>query len=132
MGMKKRTKVSAEFSMSSLTDIIFLLLIFFMLTSSMVVPNALNLRLPGKSSKTTNQPKYPPTEVKISKDGTFYFNGKKSTRTTIEKNVNKLRKERSKFSMIVIPDDKAPTAKVVAILDIAFRYKVDAIMTDPK
>jgi len=132
MGMKKRTKVSAEFSMSSLTDIIFLLLIFFMLTSSMVVPNALNLRLPGKSSKQTNQPKYPPTEVKISKNGTFYFNGQKATRTTIEKNINKLKKERSKFSIIVIPDGKAPTEKVVAIMDIAYRYKVDAIMTDPK
>lgn len=130
--MKKRSKVSAEFSMSSLTDIIFLLLIFFMLTSSMVVPNALNLRLPGKSSKTTNQPKYPPTEVKIAKSGTYYFNGQKASRSTIEKNINKLRKERSKFSMIVIPDDKAPTEKVVAILDIAYRYKVDAIMTDPK
>ena len=132
MGMKKRTKVSAEFSMSSLTDIIFLLLIFFMLTSSMVVPNALNLRLPGKSTKKTNQPKYPPSEVKISKNGTLYFNGEKVTRTTIEKRVNKLRKERSKFSMIVIPDDNAPNEKVVAILDIAYRYKVDAIMTDPK
>ncbi|MBT8234091.1 MAG: biopolymer transporter ExbD [Saprospiraceae bacterium] len=132
MGMKKRTKVSAEFSMSSLTDIIFLLLIFFMLTSSMVVPNALNLKMPGKSSKTTNQPKYPPTEIKITRDGTYYLNGKKSTRTTIEKTVNKLKRERSKFSMVVIPDDNVANEKVVAILDIAYRYQVDAIMTDPK
>ena len=132
MGMKKRTKVSAEFSMSSLTDIIFLLLIFFMLTSSMVVPNALNLKMPGKSSKTRNQPKYPPTEIKIARDGTYYLNGNKSTRTTIEKTVNKLKRERSKFSMIVIPDDNVANEKVVAILDIAYRYQVDAIMTDPK
>lgn len=132
MGMKKRTKVSAEFSMSSLTDIIFLLLIFFMLTSSMVVPNALNLRLPGKSSKNKNQPKHLPAEVKISKNGTYYFNGAKTTRTSIEKEVNKRRKDKTKFSMIVSPHDDAPTEKVVAILDIAFRYKVDAIMTDPK
>ena len=55
MGMKKRAKVSAEFSMSSLTDIIFLLLIFFMLTSSVVVPNALNLQLPGQSKKNIIQ-----------------------------------------------------------------------------
>ena len=50
MAVKKRSKVSAEFNMSSLTDIIFLLLIFFMLTSSIVTPNALNLQLPGKKT----------------------------------------------------------------------------------
>lgn len=48
---KKKSKISAEFNMSSLTDIIFLLLIFFMLTSSIVAPNALNLKLPGTSQK---------------------------------------------------------------------------------
>ena len=48
MAVKSRSKVSAQFNMSSLTDIIFLLLIFFMLTSSIVTPNALNLQLPGK------------------------------------------------------------------------------------
>ena len=70
MGMKKRTKVSAEFSMSSLTDIIFLLLIFFMLTSSMVIPNGLNLRLSGQSNtKNDVQPKYPPLQVVINKNG---------------------------------------------------------------
>lgn len=132
MGLKKRTKVSAEFSMSSLTDIIFLLLIFFMLTSSMVVPNALNLRMPGKSKSNANQPKYPPTEIKISRNGNYYLNGAKATRLGIEKEVRKLKKERSKFSMIVIPDDNVANEKVVAILDIAYRYHVDAIMTDPK
>jgi biopolymer transport protein ExbD len=50
MGLKKRNKVSAEFSMSSLTDIIFLLLIFFMLTSSVVTINAFNLKMPGNGS----------------------------------------------------------------------------------
>jgi biopolymer transport protein ExbD len=132
MGMKKRTKVSAEFSMSSLTDIIFLLLIFFMLTSSMVTPNALNLRLPGKSSKVQNQPKYPPTQVKIDRRGKYTIDGTSATSSQIEKVVRQLKKERTKVSIIIVPDDNVPYEKVVAILDIAQRYKVDAIMTDPK
>ncbi len=132
MGMKKRTKVSAEFNMSSLTDIIFLLLIFFMLTSSMVIPNALNLRLPGKSSTPKNQPKFTPTEVKITRGGTYYLNGDKATRSQIEKVVRALKKEQTKVSLIIVPDDNTPTEKVVGILDIAYRYQVDAIMTDPK
>ena len=103
-----------------------------MLTSSMVVPNALNLKLPGKSRSNSNQPKYPPTEVKITKDGTYYLNGSKATRIGIEKEIRKLKKDRSKFSMIIIPDDKVANEKVVAVLDIAYRYHIDAIMTDPK
>ena len=53
MGLKKRGKVSAEFSMSSLTDIIFLLLIFFMLTSKLVVIDPYEL---PESDSTTVAP----------------------------------------------------------------------------
>ncbi|MGA0283490.1 MAG: ExbD/TolR family protein [Saprospiraceae bacterium] len=132
MGLKKRTKVNAQFNMSSLTDIIFLLLIFFMLTSSMVVPNALNLRMPGKSKTITNQPKYLPTEIKITRKGNYYLNGSKASLLGIEKAVRKTVRERGKFSLIVIPDDNVANERVVAILDIAYRYQIDAIMTDPK
>ncbi len=53
MALKTANKRNPNFSMSSLTDIIFLLLIFFMLTSSFVTPNALNLILPSSNSQTT-------------------------------------------------------------------------------
>jgi biopolymer transport protein ExbD len=132
MAMKKRSKVSAEFSMSSLTDIIFLLLIFFMLTSSMVTPNALNLRLPGKSSKVQNQPKNPPTTIKIDKRGTYTLDGESVTSWQVEEVVRQLKKDRDKVSLVIVPDDNVPYEKVVSILDIAQRYRVDAIMTDPK
>ncbi|MCB0375883.1 MAG: biopolymer transporter ExbD, partial [Sinomicrobium sp.] len=52
MKLKGRNKVSPEFSMSSMTDIVFLLLIFFMLTSN--IPNALDLLLPKAKGKSTN------------------------------------------------------------------------------
>jgi len=133
MGMKKRAKVSAEFSMSSLTDIIFLLLIFFMLTSSMVVPNALNLKLPGQSKKqNTNQPKFPPFFVKILKNGSYLLDDVKSTKGNIEKKIRDRKKQTKKISVVIMPDDNAPNESVVAILDIAYRYQIDATMTDSK
>ena len=46
MALKSKNKVSANFNMSSMTDIVFLLLIFFMLTSTLVTQNALDLLLP--------------------------------------------------------------------------------------
>ena len=76
MGLKKRSKVSAEFNMSSLTDIIFLLLIFFMLTSSLVAPNSLNLKLPGSSNANVATDSRMDA-VRISRSGNYYFNGRR-------------------------------------------------------
>ena len=53
MALKRRTKVDPNFSMSSMTDIVFLLLIFFMVTSTMISPNALKLLLPKSAHQTS-------------------------------------------------------------------------------
>ena len=129
MGLKKRQKVSAEFNMSSLTDIIFLLLIFFMLTSSMVVPNALNLKMPGRS-KSSNQPKYPPVEIRVDQSGKYTLDGRTASRTEIERHIRDLKRGREKVSMVIYPNQTAGQEHVVAILDIAYRYHVDAVMGD--
>ena len=52
MSLRSKNKVIANFSMSSMTDIVFLLLIFFMLTSTLVSPNALKLLLPNSKART--------------------------------------------------------------------------------
>ena len=70
MSVKKRSKISAEFNMSSLTDIIFLLLIFFMLTSSLASPNVLNLKLP-QSEATTPSPQT--FSLSITEKGEYYI-----------------------------------------------------------
>ncbi len=66
MAIKSRSKVSAQFSMSSMTDIVFLLLIFFMVTSTLIAPNALKLLLPQSNSQT--QANKPITTVSITAD----------------------------------------------------------------
>ncbi len=132
MGLKKRTKVSAEFSMSSLTDIIFLLLIFFMLTSSMIIPNALNLKLPGRSQSTQPPKDVPPTIVEIKSNGSTYLNGGKVTTSQLNKKVRELKRKDKKLALIITPDDNTANEHVVAVMDIAYRYGVTAILTDPK
>lgn len=54
--LKRKTKTIDAFSMSSMTDIIFLLLIFFMITSTMVTPNAIKVLLPQGSQQTSAKP----------------------------------------------------------------------------
>ncbi|MDE6366363.1 MAG: biopolymer transporter ExbD [Muribaculaceae bacterium] len=56
MALKRQFDMSATFSMASMTDVIFLLLIFFMVTSTFVFPNALEVNLPESSTQTTLKP----------------------------------------------------------------------------
>jgi len=130
MGLRKKNKASAEFSMSSLTDIIFLLLIFFMLTSSLVVPNALNLKLPGKR-KSNTELKAPPSKVVIKRDGSYWMSGSRVTLNRIEKAVKALGAKGRPVSLIIQPDPNAPNQFVVAIMDISYRYHVETILQDP-
>ena len=108
MGIKKRNKVSAEFSMSSLTDIIFLLLIFFMLTSSLVAPNALNLKLPGTSKNRTSTPKKL-DDVSISSSGVYYLNGSKISLSRLDEELGKrARRSGSPYSISISPEKQTP------------------------
>ena len=52
MAIKTRNNIGVSFNSSSMSDLVFLLLIFFMLTSTLVAPNAIKLLLPSSSSKT--------------------------------------------------------------------------------
>lgn len=126
MGLKKRSQVTAEFSMSSLTDIIFLLLIFFMLTSTLVSPNALNLKLPSSSSQTTA-----PSSIRVSidQDGTFYFNEKRSSPTLIKSQLRDAAGDDPQNTTVTIVAERTvPIEDVVKVMDIAMQLKLNAIL----
>lgn len=133
MGVKKKNKVSAEFNMSSLTDIIFLLLIFFMLTSSMVTPNALNLQLPGNSKTNTPPSDSKSNTIKIERNGTYYFNNTKVNIKGIESKFRSMKKSRGKDASVTIsPSAKASNVKVVEVLDAAYRYGINPVLLQPR
>lgn len=69
MALKRRSKVNPNFSMSSMTDIVFLLLIFFMVTSTLIAPNALKLLLPKSSHQTSANAI---TTISITEDLNYY------------------------------------------------------------
>ena len=78
MALKRRTKVNPNFSMSSMTDIVFLLLIFFMVTSTLIAPNALKLLLPQSSHQTSATAI---TTISITVDLNYYI---ESTQVPVE------------------------------------------------
>lgn len=133
MGLKKRIKVGVEFSMASMTDIIFLLLIFFMLTSTLVSQNALNLKLPGSSSKTVAPQSM---AVSIKKDGTFYFGAQSMSLPAIERQIlSKLKEQgeaKERATITIMAEAKTPIEYVVNVMDMANKIKVNAILaTEP-
>ena len=131
MFTKKRKRMDNAISAGSMADIAFLLLIFFMLTSSMIVPNALNLKLPGKSKNNTEL-KAPPTNIQIKRDGTYWIRGQKVSLKKIETAVRELGRRGRPVSMTITPDPNAPNQYVVAVMDIAWRYHVETIIADVK
>ncbi|HQH40800.1 MAG TPA: biopolymer transporter ExbD, partial [Bacteroidales bacterium] len=70
MSIKSRSKRSIEFSMASMSDMVFLLLIFFLISSTMISPNALKLLLPQSNSQVQAKPV---TTVSITRDLQFYY-----------------------------------------------------------
>ncbi len=129
MSLKRRNRAIAEFNMSSLTDIIFLLLIFFMLTSSLVAPNALNLKLPG-SSKTKVVATDRLDDVRIDRRGRFYLNGKRISpqrlETELRRKASRVRK--GKLNITISPDKNTPVEHVVTVMDIAMRLDINGIL----
>ena len=133
MGFKKKQKVSAEFSMSSLTDIIFLLLIFFMLTSSLVTPNALNLKLPGKKSSTPSNSPSTIKAITIEQNGTYFLDGARIDYPHLRNEMRALKKAEGNDATIRIsPHAKSSNDKVVAVLDLAYQYGLKTVLEDPK
>ena len=118
--------------MSSLTDIIFLLLIFFMLTSSIVTPNALNLQLPGKKTSPP-PPKAKNKIVAIDESGTYTLNGAPISLDGVQRQMESLKRlDGEKAAIVVSPAAKASNETVVAILDLAYKMEVRAVLTEPK
>ncbi len=123
MAIRSRNKVSADFNMSSMTDLVFLLLIFFMLTSTLVTTNALDLVLP--SSKATSVKKQT-VSVSITKDLVHYIDQDQVDPAFVESLLKK-RLEASEDKVVVLRVEKGvPIEHAVMVMDIAYRnqYKI--------
>lgn len=119
--LKRKTKTIETFSMSSMTDIIFLLLIFFMITSTMVTPNAIKVLLPQGSKQTSAKPL---ARVIIDKELNFYsaFGNEDEMPIDPEEITNFLKDCASKepeMYVALYADESVPYREIVKVLNIA-------------
>ena len=134
MALKKRNSINASFSMSSMTDIVFLLLIFFMVTSTLIAPNALKLLLPQSNNQTQAKPI---TTISITKDLKYYVNNNGSLNQVrfneIEPFLQRTVGEGDEIYISLHADKEVPIDEVVKIMNIARRNKYKMILaTSPE
>lgn len=129
MALKRRNRVEPEFSLAAMIDVIFLLLMFFMLTSNTVTPNALNLQLPSSTSKTMASPAL---AVSIDKNGIFYLDKTPVIEANLENGLKAKLKaggnDPKNTTITVAADKTVAIEKVVTILEIANRLKLKTIL----
>ncbi len=125
MNLRGRNKVDANFNMSSMTDIVFLLLIFFMLTSTLVTVNAIDVLLPKAGGKTENKGTL---AVSITKDAKFYVEGTEVVEVELESLLKKRFSEASAKTLVIRGDQDVSYKNIMYVIDIANRNKMKMIL----
>ena len=125
MNLRGRNKVSAEFSMSSMTDIVFLLLVFFLLTSPAITPDALDLILPKAKGKTSNVQK---ASVSITKDGAYYVDKERVSEYNMESELKKALEGQEEPTIILRAEEGVPIEDAVFVMDIANKNNFKVVL----
>ena len=130
MAIKRTHKTNPNFNMSSMTDIVFLLLIFFMVTSTLINPNALKLLLPKSTNQTSAQPT---AVVSIDKNCTYYLNTKVTPFSQLEDKIIELLKDSETPTISIEAEKTVDIDYVVRIMNIAKNNGFKAILaTSPE
>ena len=125
MNLKGRNKVNSNFNMSSMTDIVFLLLIFFMLTSTLVTVSAIDVLLPKAGGKTENNTS---VAVTITSKSKFYIDKSQVSERNLESEIlNKVGPNKKK-TIVIRGDQNVPYKKVMKVIDIANKNKLKMIL----
>lgn len=130
MALKTSNKMSIEFSVASMSDLVFLLLIFFMLTSTMIAPNAIKLLLPKSNSQTSAKPL---ASVSISPDLNYFVGTKPVDFSQLEPLLIKELKNEADPTISLHADKTVPIEYVVKVMNIARKNKYKVILaTSPE
>jgi len=114
MPIHTRNKISPSFSMASMSDLVFLLLIFFMITSTLVAPNAIKLLLPGSSSKTMAKQT---VTVYINENQDFFVEELQVSDELLESRLLEKLEGQTEGTVVLRADKTVPVQHIVAVID---------------
>ena len=135
MALKRRNKVEASFSMASMTDIIFLLLLFFIITATMSSPNDIKINLPQSKATTATKPLA--AKVSIDEYGNYFVaKGNKAPEEIpadmLENYIMDIVAQDSTTYIALHADQNTAYKEVVRVLDIANQHKLKMVIATKK
>ena len=129
MDIKSKHKVDANFSMSSMTDIVFLLLIFFMLTASFITPSGLPVNLPSAAASSIVMQK---NSVTITSDLKYYINQQPVSLNNLERELSRVATEPN-GSVAIHVDKSVDSEFLLKVAGIAAKLKQKVtVVTKPE
>ena len=114
MSIQTRNKRRTDFSTASVSDLVFLLLIFFMLTSTLVSPNAIKLLLPSSNSKTMAKQS---VTVYINEQYQYYVNENRTNIDDLEARISSGIKDQDEASVVLRADKSVAVQYIVHVID---------------
>ncbi len=131
MALKRQHDMLATYSMASMTDVIFLLLIFFLVTSTFVSPTALEVDLPKSSEQTAV--KKPSTKVYIDKEKNLYASFGDETPQAISDDqllafLQMTQQQDSTQVIALYADETVPYGRIVEVLDMTSRHNLKMVL----
>lgn len=139
MALKRKTKIADTFSMASMTDVIFLLLIFFLVTSTIIVPNMIKVTLP--TSAPQSAPETPSVRITLTPDLRYYMSIDRSapvelTQEALKEQLGIFAAEHPEAFVSIQADEQVPYKEVVAVINAAARASLKVVLatraeTDP-
>ena len=137
MALKRITRTDASFSMSSMTDIVFLLLLFFLVTSTLINPNALKLNLPKSSGQVSAKPLCSVSLLPVEDGGYVYcINGNEDELVSYDGLADAIQREIGEDeepTFSIYTDETTPVGEVVAVMNIGKKLDYRVILaTQPE
>lgn len=131
MALKRRNKIESGFAMSSMTDIIFLLLLFFVISSTMTTPNDIKINLPQSGAKTATEQVV--ARVSIDKDGQYFLAVGKNQAVQVqpevlEQEILTIIAQDTTTYLALYADQDIAYKEVVRVLDIANKNKLKLVI----
>ena len=130
MKIQRRNKANPEFSLAAMTDVILLMLIFFMITSSAANQSSIDVKLPKADTAADNTQN--PLTVSIDAQGSYFVDDKPIAREQVEATVVNLLNQRGGKSFTIRADENTMHKDVVYAMEIAEKHKLNIAIATVK
>jgi biopolymer transport protein ExbD len=131
MNLRKRRRAGAEMHTSAMNDIMFFLLLFFLIASTVTNPNVIKLMLPKSSTGQSVSKKT--ITVSVTKDLRYYVDKKEIQVSELNSTLESYKKLATELTIVLYSDKTVAIQDIVQIMDVAQKLNIKMVLaTEPK